>query len=271
MTLAESPLSDLAQAQIAFRYQFRSYLRTYRFAALVATILAVQGAIFAIVLHYVGAASIASGENPTDFIVGLFSFLADFIYLSAALLGGDAISTDFSGRTGYFVLVLPVRRRILLLGRFAAAALATILIAAIYILGVALTTQYFFGTVPIVPLVGAALLVFLFAAASVALAFFFSSLVKNSLLSILLTVLVLIVALPIVTGILESTAQVTPWYSLVYAGAAITEPLTGVPAGVGSTGVAPLAVGPASAVMAAYLVVFFGLSYLFYAFKEATG
>ncbi|MHB8351528.1 MAG: ABC transporter permease [Thermoplasmata archaeon] len=269
--MTEPMLSDLAQWQIALRYQFRSYLRTYRFVALVATILIVQVAIFVILAHYAGADAFASNGDPSTFISGLLTFLADFIYLSAALLGGDAISTDFGGRTGYFVLVLPVRRATLLLGRFVAATLATVLITAIYILGVALTTQYFFGTVPVTPLLETALIAFLFAAASVALAFFFSSLVKNSMLSILLTVIVLIVALPIVTSILEAAAQVTPWFSLVYAGGAITEPLTGIPNGLSMGGVVLPTVAQAALIMVAYLFVFFGLSYLFYQFKEATG
>ncbi len=266
--MTEPVLSDLAQWQVAFRHQFRSYLRTYRFAALVGTILVVQIAIFAIILHYVGVGAVASGGHSAAFVVGLFTFLADFIYLSAALLGGDAISTDFGGRNGYFVLVLPVRRAVLLLGRFAAAVLATVLITAIYILGVALTTLYFFRTIPTTPLLETALLAFLFAAASVALAFFFSSLVKNSMLSILLTVIVLIVALPLLTSILADVAQVTPWFSLVYAGGVITEPLVAAT----STGlVAPATIPQGVAIMAAYLAGFFALSYLFYEFKEVTG
>ncbi|MGI0151008.1 MAG: ABC transporter permease, partial [Thermoplasmata archaeon] len=232
--MTEPVVSDLAQWQIAVRYQLRAYLRTYRFLVLFALVVAVQLLGFVVLYHYVGPAQVASGGDVGGFLSGLFSFLTDFVYLSAALLGGDAISTDFSGRTGYYILPLPIRRRILLLGRYTAAAATTLLIAALYIFGATLIAQYFFGTVPVAALLESSLLAFLFVGAAMALAFFFSSLVKSPMLSILLTVLVLLIALPIVTSIVASTAGVAPWFSLEFAGEAIVQPITGVPLAAGT-------------------------------------
>lgn len=268
--MTEAMVPDLRQLAVAFRYQLQSYLRTSRFLAMVVLVMVVGGALWAVVAYLVHVGTITQVGDASGVLASFLFFLAVIIYFSAALLGGDAISTDFGSRTGYYTLVLPIRRRILLAGRFLAAVGATVVVALIYYLFAIGADLYFNGTVPVGPLFESIAIAVLFCAAAVALAFFFSSLLKTPAFSILFTVLMLFVFFPILSGIITSFAQTEPWFALTYSAAAITEPIVSMPHRVGPSGFSPY-IWEGLVIMAAYLVVFTLLSWLIYEFKEVSG
>ncbi|MCI4362985.1 MAG: ABC transporter permease [Thermoplasmata archaeon] len=272
--MTEAVLGDERQLLVAVRYQLQSYLRTYRFFAMVAIVVALGTTIFTLLAYLTNNGTLRIAPDSSAFLAGpaILGFLATIVYFSAALVGGDAISTDFGARTGYYTLVLPIRRRVLLLGRYIAAVLTTFLIALLYYIFAIAMAIYFTGGLPVVGLVESMLVAFLFSAAAVALAFFFSSLVKSPALSILLTVLMFFVILPILTSVVAAIANVEPWFALSYAEASITEPI--VPLShreSGPFGSFQPYLWEGLVIMAAYLVVSLLLSYLIYEFKESTG
>jgi ABC-2 type transport system permease protein len=276
--MTEAVLADERQLLVAVRYQLQSYLRTYRFVALVAIVLALGTLVFSVLAYLAHNGTITIGSDSSVFLAGaggsnILGLLGTIVYFAAALLGGDAISTDFGARTGYYTLVLPVRRRILLAGRYIAAVLTTFLVALLYYVFAIAMDLYFTGGLPVGPVIESMLITLLFCAAAVALAFFFSSLVKTPALSILLTVLMFFVILPIITSVVAAVAQIEPWFALNYAEATITEPIVPLAHRIGEGRLATFQpyLGEGLAIMAAYLVISLLFSYLIYEYKESTG
>jgi ABC-type transport system involved in multi-copper enzyme maturation permease subunit len=210
-------LGDVAQFRIALLTQFRFYLRTYRFLALLGLTIALGVLGLGLQLHYGPGAA-----TPAGYLTNLFGLLALLLIVVAAFLGGDAIAVDFGGANGYFVLVLPVRRRVLLVGRYLAALGASAIVYAAFIAFSVAGAAHFYGVGALPPSLGASLaLGLLFLVASVAGAFMFSSLFRSPAISMIATVLILFLGLDIAQGILIVTG-VEPWFSLLYAGQAIS-------------------------------------------------
>ena len=272
--MTEAIISDLRQLGVAVRYQVQSYLRTYRFLALVILTILIVTILFVVLYEVVTPTTVvANNQGPANFLDSSIGFVSDLVFLSAALLGGDAISTDFGARTGYYTLVLPIRRRVLLLGRYLGAWASACAIVVVYYVGESLTTAYFFGGLPGAALVGSLGLAFLYCAAAVALAFFFSSVVKTPAFSIVLTFVLLFIALPIIDTVIALSSNVEPWFSLSYAGGILQLPFVNHPhttGGVAFTSYFPT-LGEGMAIMGAYLAVGLVLAAIIYEFKESSG
>ncbi|EQD39334.1 permease component of an ABC-transporter, partial [mine drainage metagenome] len=168
------PASDLAQFRTAFRYQLRAYLRTWRFVGPLIFVTAVSIVILAVQLHNGVAEVTANHPAASDELSAYLAEITDAVIITGAFLGGDALAVDLGGGPGYLMLALPVRRRTLFAGRFAAAAVTGAVIGLVYFAFGAGTVQYFYATIPAaIPLsIG---LAFLFLLAVLAVAFFFSS------------------------------------------------------------------------------------------------
>lgn len=277
-----APIGDLAQFRTAFRYQLRSYLRTWRFLGLTIFVALVSVAILAVQLHR-GVATV-TGNSPTasDYLGGYLSSIQDAVIVIGAFLGGDALAVDLGGGPGYLMLAQPVRRRTLLTGRYLAALVTGTAIGLVYYLFAVLAVEYFYHTVPgaILASVGAAVL---FLCAVLAVAFFFSSFFRSSAIAIVAAVLILLIGFPIATaaGTLSGTE---PWFSLDYGAQTITSVLSSnfthesvrhlsVGGRGGSIALYSFAPYPweGAAILAAYLAVFLGLSFLLYQYKEVRG
>ncbi len=211
------PAGDVSQFWTAFRHQSLFYLRTYRFVGLLAVTVALSALVLAFEMQ-MGTASVRAA-NPTasSFLGGYLGNTGFEIGLVAAFFGGDAIARDFGSATGYYTLVLPVRRIVLLLGRYAAASLVSFAVMLAYYAFAAAGSWYFYGGLPMAfaaSLGLTALLTF----ATVALAIFFSSLFRNPTVSMIVTVLLLWIALPSITSTLGEFGGIEPWASLSYAG-----------------------------------------------------
>jgi ABC-2 type transport system permease protein len=268
--MTEPLIPDGDQLVTATRYQLQFYLRTLRFLVLLGLIVAIPLIATFVESHYVGISTLRATETPSVFVANTAAFFGEIVVIIAALLGGDAISTDFGARTGYYTLVLPVRRRILFLGRYLAAVLSSWVLTLIWFAAVLLACAYFFHAVPAEGTVGAVGIAFLYAAATMGLAFFFSSLSKSPSVSIVLTFLILLIALPIVTSIISGVANIEPWFSLTYASDAITLPLV-TTAHIGVGGAYFPTLGEGLAIMVVYLAAFLLVGYVLYEFKESTG
>lgn len=274
-------LSDYAQFRIAFTYQLRSYLRTWRFLGLLIFVALVSTAILAVQLHR--GVELVTANNPTasDYLASYLGVLADAVIVTGAFLGGDALAVDLAGGPGYLMLSQPVRRRTLLAGRFLAAVAAGFAIGLVYYVFAAGAVQYFYGTVASTILLSIGM-AFLFLVAVLAVAFFFSSFFRNPTVSIVASILILLIGFPILTSIGTLTG-IEPWFSLDYGAQAITSVLATnfvheMVAHVGGARGVNLSIYSFSpypwegaVIMTVYFVVFLALSYVMYRFKEVRG
>ncbi len=275
--MTEPIVGDLSQYLSAVRHQLQFYLRTWRFLGLLAFVVVVSAAVLG-VEAYLGVGQVTAGNSPASYLSGFLSFLGTVAILVAAFLGGDAIAMDFGSATGYYLLVQPVRRIVLLLGRFTAAVVASVAIGAVYLAFAVGGTVAFFGTrgFPVGGFLDATGLLLLFLLGAVAVAFFFSSLFRTPTVSLVVTILTLWMGFSIVTGVLD-LAGVEPWFSILYAGDAI--PLAvlpgyahavSLPGGIGGT-IYQAYAWESAAISLAYLLIFLPLSIVLYNTKEVKG
>lgn len=261
---------------MAVRRQLRFYLRTWRFAGLLVFVVAVDGAFTAVQIYYGNA-----GSSVGDYLYNAVGSLATFGVIVGAFMGGDAIAMDFGSGSGYFMLVLPVRRTVLLLGRYVAAFLATFVLLLVFYAITLSGAAYFYG-VGAIPWANLALsigLAALLALAVLATAFLFSAFFRSPAVSMLVTILVLFLAFTVVDALLTVT-PLEPWFSLLYAGEAVALAFEGQPHLTTSYGMgrrhldfhtwAPY-VWEGAAIMVGYLVVGLLLSLVIYERKESKG
>jgi ABC-2 type transport system permease protein len=273
--------SDFAQFRTAFAFQLRSYLRTSRFLALVLFVAAVALAVAGIEAYRGSDFVHATSANASDFFGSFLQFLHYVVVVAAALLGGDALAVDLAGGPGYLMLTQPVRRRVLFLGRFVAAALAVFAATLVYYAIGAATVFAFFGTVPLDTLLSIAA-AGLFGLAALAIAFFFSSFFRTPAVGIVAAFLILLLAFPVLT-LVGTFGGFEPWFSLDWGATVVTVILSS-----GFVHEQIVHVRPRDgvaitlytfqpyfweglAIMAGYFAVFFGLTTAVYASREVKG
>ena len=259
--------SDPVQFGMAFRYQLSHYFRTKRLLGLaVFTLLPAGSADFLTGYYSTG------GPNASTFagvILGEYTITGVVI---GAFMGGDAVSMDLGSGTGYYTLAFPIRRTTLLLGRYMAAFVVSLLLAAIFY-ATAATGAYAadgWATFPTVAFLTSFGVAALFGSGVLSVAFAFSSAFRNPAISMILTVLVLFLGLGTTTGRLES-AGVAPWFSIIYAGDLITLVMPSPGGGLFGAAAYPVSTSEGVAIMTAYAVIFLFLSALVYEFREMKG
>lgn len=280
-TVRRHRVSDFAQWRIVTVKQLRHYLRTYRFYGLLAFVALVSSLTLAFELD-AGVASVQFAQlyRSSEYLSNYIVYVGFWIILAAAFFGGDALSVDFATGAGYYMLVLPIKRPVLLAGRYTAATLVTLAIVGVYYAFGAAGAIYFFGA----PAIHWALLAesfgvaAVFALAALSVAFCVSAFIRSPAAGVLVTVLLLYVGFTTMQTVIEF-AGIEPWFSLPYAGGAIatvldtdfTHVLT-VPIGADqfyTTWYATVAEG--LEIMAGYIAVFLPLSAYLYQHQESTG
>jgi ABC-2 type transport system permease protein len=268
--------SDTAQWVTAARRQLRFYLKTWRFVGLLLFVLVVDIAITSLNVAYH-----SSGVSASDYLYSAFGAMPTFGVIVGAFIGGDALAMDFGGGTGYFMLVLPVRRIVLLLGRYAAAFLAAFALILVYYVVSLFGAVWFYGItgIPWIDVADSLGIAALFALAVLGAAFLFSSFFRSPAVSMVVTILVLFLAFDIVDGILTITT-VEPWFSLIYAGQAValvfeSQPHLTITHGLGARMLTFRTWTPyvweGVAIMLVYLVASLVISAVIYQNKESKG
>ncbi len=212
-----SELSRSNEIKIALKYQFYSYLRTKRFIALALLVAVISVAILVLEIHLGSAAITSQYKNSMTYLFNFMQNLSFTIVLVAAFLGGSAISTDFASNYSYFILVQPVRRSSLLIGRYISAFIASLLIILVYYLFAAVGSLYFFSSIPLA-FASSIGLAAVFIASVLAFAFFMSSLFNNPQTSTMAVVILLVIVLPVLSSILPALANLEPWFLINYGG-----------------------------------------------------
>ena len=265
--------SDIVQIGVVFKYDVLKYLRSRRLLGIIA--------IEALVLLLITALPPLLGNsypsNADDFMTRYASFTILLIVIGATLFAGDAIVSEFQGRTGYLLFPKPVKRSVLLAGKFIASMAAMFLVLLVYY-GVALLLDLGitggFSTLGTESL----LLALLFSVAALSVGYLVSAVMKGSTGALILTFALFLFIFNILDTVL-SAGGVRPWFMLSFAGGTISDITVNPPlqdvirSGVGPRG-ALLSntyipdVGLSIIVMVAYAVVALALCYYIFNRRE---
>ena len=279
--VARRPVSDLEQWWIATLHQLGHYVRTNRFLALLGFVTGVSALTLAFEVDAgVAAVQFAQLYRASEYLSNFLVYTGLWVVLAAALFGGDALSVDFSTGTGYYMLVLPIRRPVLLAGRYVAASLVTLAVVGVSYVFAAGGAVYFFGfhAVPWVLLVESYGISAVFGLAALSVAFCISAYVRSPAAGVLFTLIAIYVGFTTLQAVVEF-AGYEPWFSLTYAGGAMAAILDtdfihvqAIPVGEDQVYyVWAATVQEGLAIMAAYIAVFLPFSAYLYQRKESTG
>ncbi|MCI4343412.1 MAG: ABC transporter permease [Thermoplasmata archaeon] len=280
-TASRRRVSDFEQWRVVTVNQLEHYVRTYRFLGLLGFVVLISVLTLAFEIDAgTGAVRVAQLFRSSEYLSNFLANTGLWVVLAAAFFGGDALSVDFSTGAGYYILVLPVRRSVLLAGRYTAATLLAVAIVGVYYLIGTIGAIYFFGagTIPwgaLVESLGAAAL---FTLAALSVAFCVSAFVRSPSAGVLITVLVLYVGFTTLQSVVE-LAGVEPWWSLSYAGGTMAAILDTdfvhvqlIPLGEDQFyTIWSATASEGLAIMVAYLAVFLPFSAYLYQRQESTG
>ncbi len=254
--------SDIEQTRIVAKYDVLKYLRSNRLMGVIA--------IEALVLVLITVIPILLGKslpsNKDDFVAVYVNFSSFLVVIGATLFAGDAIVSEFQGRTGFLLFPNPVRRSSILVGKFISAVEAMLLIIGIYyavalILGVGFTGGF--------SMLGlySMLLAMLYAVAAVSLGFLISSLIKGSTGAIVLTFFMLLLILPVVSAMVTLGGG-DPSFVLTYAANIVSNIMISPYPATKASGTAITSVPVGIVVMIAYSVICMLATYFVFKRRE---
>jgi ABC-2 type transport system permease protein len=261
---------SLAQVGITVKYTFLDYLRSRRFAILMAITLIISGVLTILVAYYRPPGMVKS--TTLDFYQtwwGMFS--TDLIVIFGIFFGGDAIAAEFQNKTGYFTIPNPIRRSSIYIGKYIAAFIAATVILVVYFVIAIINGLFYYGASVPYQLGESFLLGWFYLLAVLGFTFMFSSLFKSSSYSILVSFLVLFVGFGIIQGLVEALTNLEPWFILTYGSSiianvlSVTYPTTSTRFGI-TIYVASIPEG--LAIMGIYFVVTAALGLLLFERKE---
>ncbi|MEM3191925.1 MAG: ABC transporter permease [Candidatus Micrarchaeaceae archaeon] len=205
--------SWIRQTFVMSKYSFTNFFRSKRFFILL-LITIIVGAILTGIVAYFKPQSFMS--SPLSFYSSWWGMAVTFIIiLSAVFFGGDAISSEFENKTGYFLMVNPIRRSSVYFGKLLAAFFAAFLILLVFTLMTIGNGLYYFGSVPSLFFESFAFSV-LYIAAAMGLTFFFSSVFKSNSMSIIVTIILFLFVFSLVQELVASLAGIEPWFIITY-------------------------------------------------------
>jgi ABC-2 type transport system permease protein len=217
--------SNLAQVGITVKYTLLEYIRSRRFYILLAIAIVISAILTLVVAHYRPSSFLSSN---VDFYSGWWGGIATLvIVLSGIFFGGDAISSEFQNKTGYFGLPNPIRRSSIYIGKWLSALIASTAILGVYAAITLGNGLHYFSSVP-VQFGESVLFAWVYLVAILGFTFFFSSLFKSSSISILMTAILFLFAFGIIELVVSTLAQIEPWFILTY-GAQIIGDILKVP------------------------------------------
>jgi ABC-2 type transport system permease protein len=194
-------------------------------------------------------------------------FLSILMIISAAMFAGDCISSEFESKTGLLLFTTPQSRTSIFVGKYIAALIITFLVVSLYYVIMILQTIHLFGVEDIpTDLAQSYLTASIYVTSVVSVVFFFSSILKRSIASTILGFVLLMLVLPVISGVL-TMLEIEPWFILTYSGELITSVLgkasflTGPGAHIIDNYTPDF--GPGIAVMAAYTFIGFVTGILF--------
>jgi ABC-2 type transport system permease protein len=214
---------SIAQVRIIAKYTLLDYFRSRRFAILFVLVLVIS-ALLTIVFAWKRPS--AALLNPLAFYSTWWGTSATLVAsLAGVFFGGDAISSEFQNRTGYFVVPNPIRRSSIYFGKFLAAVTAASIMLLIFAAITVVNQLYYFG--PDVPgaFLESASFDWIYLLAVLGFAFFLSSAFKNGSYSILVSAVFLLFGFALIQMIIQELVGVEPWFILSYGSGIVSDVL----------------------------------------------
>jgi ABC-2 type transport system permease protein len=205
------------------KYNFLNYFRARRFYVMLAIVLAVSVLLTVLIGYYRPQRFLSSALGFYSITWG--SFASIVVILTTAFFGGDAISGEFQNRTGYYLVPNPIRRSAIYVGKWIAALAASTIILALFAVIMLANGVYYFGTAVPSGFVQSVMFAWVYLVAALSLAFAFSSLFKNSAISILMSVILLLIVFSVIDTVSSSIVGIEPWFSITYGAGIITSVL----------------------------------------------
>lgn len=225
-----SRVTSLSHVGIMAKYNFLNYFRARRFYVMLAIVLVITGLLSLAIAYYRPVGLTGAGATALGFYSTVWgSFISLLVIISTGFFGGDAISGEFQNKTGYFLVPNPIRRSAIYVGKWLAAlAASTIMILLYSLIMMANGLYYFPGSVPS-EFLQAVAYAWVYLVAALSLAFAFSSLFKSSSISIFMSVILLLIAFPIIDLVSSAIANVEPWFSITYGAEIVNQVLNKSP------------------------------------------
>jgi ABC-2 type transport system permease protein len=252
--------SDFTHLILNIKFELRKHLKRKRLYLVVAL------AILLPLIFYVipPAFGIEFAETAATFANSNLGFINLLIVISGAVFVGDAVSGEFENKTGLMLFPTPQRRTPIFVGKFIAAVIGVWLVVSLYYLVTVLEIVQIYGIAGIsTEITQSFLLALLYSISVVSIIFFFSSILKRTITSALIGFFLLMMILPIISGVLI-WVDVDPWFIVTYSAGLITG-ILGLPVEMhGPQAVDTVAFQPefytGVAVMVAYSIIFFILA-----------
>lgn len=216
--------SSLTQVGLQTKYEFLNYFRSRRFYILLAIGIAIALLLTGIVGHY----------RPQSFLASALSFYSNWwgiaatfvVILSGIFFGGDAISSEFQNKTGYFLVPNPIRRSSIYIGKWIAAFIASSIILGIFTAITVGNGLFYFGAN--IPYQFGESLIFswIYLIAILGFTFFLSSAFKSASYSILVSAILFLFVFTVIQDVVSSLAQIEPWFMITYGASIIGNVLT---------------------------------------------
>ena len=209
--------SDIVQIGVVFKYDILKYLRSRRLLG----IIAIEALVLVLITALPPLLGNSYPSNADDFMQRYAGFTVLLIVIGATLFAGDAIVSEFQGRTGYLLFPKPVKRSVLLAGKFIASTAAIFAVIILYymialILDLGITGG--FSTLGAESL----LLALIYSVSALAVGYLISAVMKGSTGALILTFALFLFIFNIVDTVL-SAGGVKPWFSLSFAGGVISD------------------------------------------------
>ncbi|MGI6493438.1 MAG: ABC transporter permease [Candidatus Methanomethylophilaceae archaeon] len=199
---------DLRQAYVVAKNEFVKYLRGKKIILVGLILLLVWGLITALPVLF------NESMTATDHFTGYVSFAYLLVVIIVAMFASGAISSEYEERTALVIFTRPIKKWPIFIGKlFAALMLGIVAMVFYYLLSILAIFAYTQALPPNILLSLAFAILYIFAATGVAM--MFSSLVKKSGTSAILTFFFLF----LITNILYSMLAVyniEPWYIIDY-------------------------------------------------------
>jgi ABC-2 type transport system permease protein len=207
---------DFEQYRLVVWYELLKYLRSKRIIAMLVILVLILGLILGLFP--------ALGENyPSDAraFAGIFvSFVTILVILSFTFFGADAIVSEFQQKTGYVLFPNPLKKWVILLGKFTASFLAAALLITLYYLAITASVGAINHSVP-GELFFSYLFCLVYLMAGMAVAYFFSAIMKSAALAYALVFFFFLMIMNII-NVMFMAADVKPWASLTFSSGIIT-------------------------------------------------
>ncbi|MGD1060904.1 MAG: ABC transporter permease [Methanomassiliicoccales archaeon] len=268
--------SDLQQVAIVTRYELHKHIRSRRIIG----ILAIEVLVMVLILLIPPLTGNSYGSDPASFISSFTGFASLLIVVGAILFAGDAIVSEFQGRTGYLILPNPVKRISFFAGKVLASMIVMFGVLTLYYLVAIIAGLGLTGGFTILS-VYSYLLALLYGAAAISVGYLISSVMKGATSALVLTFAVLLLIFPVVTQV-STVAGAKPSWSLSFAGETINDIMqTPYPHDFTTNGTSPITnltrhhyfpdIGTSVGVMSAYVVVSLAASLIVFKRKELLG